>query len=70
MRPDIHINETLMRQALQASGLKSEQQTIELALRTLIRLHAQEQIRLCRGRMIWDGDLNAMRTDQKAEGQV
>ncbi|MQA41006.1 type II toxin-antitoxin system VapB family antitoxin [Rugamonas aquatica] len=63
MRPDIAISKTLMRQALQASGLKSEQQAIELALRTLIRLHAQEQIRRCRGKMIWDGDLNAMRTD-------
>ncbi|WP_332851256.1 type II toxin-antitoxin system VapB family antitoxin [Duganella sp. S19_KUP01_CR8] len=63
MRPDIAISKTLMRQALQASGLKSEQQTIELALRTMIRLHAQEQIRRCRGKMMWDGDLNAMRTD-------
>jgi Arc/MetJ family transcription regulator len=63
MRPDIVINETLMQEALQASGLKSEQQAIELGLRTLIRLHQQEQIRRYRGKMTWDGDLNAMRTD-------
>lgn len=63
MRPEIIIDDELMRRALQASGMKSPQQAIELGLRTLIRLHHQEQIRQSRGKLVWDGDLDAMRTD-------
>lgn len=61
MRSNIAIDDKLMQQALQASGLKDEQQTIELGLRTLIRLYHQEQLRRQRGKLNWEGDLNAMR---------
>jgi hypothetical protein len=34
---------------------------IEEALRTLVRLKAQEQIRTLRGKLHWEGDLDALR---------
>lgn len=36
---------------------------IEEALRTLIRVKGQEEIRSLRGKLHWEGDLDAMRTD-------
>lgn len=66
MRPGYIIDRRLMQQALKASGLDSEKQAIELGLRTLIRLHQQEQIRRHRGKLAWEGDLDAMRRDHDA----
>lgn len=63
MRPDIVIDQKLMQEALQASGLATEQQAIEFGLRTIVRLHQQEQIRRHQGKLNWEGDLDAMRTD-------
>ena len=64
MRSNIALDDKLMQQELQASGLKDEQQAIELGLRTLIRLYHQEQLRRQRGKLNWEGDLNAMRVDR------
>jgi hypothetical protein len=35
-----------------------------MGLRTLLRLRRQEDIRGFRGRLAWEGDLDAMRTDR------
>jgi len=37
---------------------------VELGLRTLLRLSRQEEIRRFRGKLDWQGDLDAMRTDK------
>jgi Arc/MetJ family transcription regulator len=42
---------------------KSKREAVDEALRTLLRLKTQEQIRSLRGKLDWQGDLNAMRTD-------
>lgn len=63
MRTNFAISDKLMQQALQASGLKDEQQAIELGLRTLIRLYHQEQLRRHRGKLNWEGNLESMRRD-------
>jgi hypothetical protein len=36
---------------------------VELGLQTLLRLSKQGEIRRLRGKVDWQGDLNAMRTD-------
>ena len=36
----------------------------ELGLKTLVQLRAQEKVRQLKGRITWEGDLNAMRTDK------
>ncbi|MYM88385.1 type II toxin-antitoxin system VapB family antitoxin [Rugamonas sp. FT82W] len=64
MQTNFVIDDKLMRLALQVPGVKNEQQAIELGLRTLIRLHNQEQLRQQRGKLNWDGDLDAMRLDR------
>ena len=64
MRTNIVIDDKLMRDALRATGLKTKREAVELGLRTVLRLRQQEEIRRFRGKLDWQGDLEAMRTDK------
>src|SRR5712672_1720352 len=63
MRTNIVIDDKLMRDTLRATGLKTKREAVEEALRTLLRLRRQAEIRRLRGKLNWQGDLNAMRSD-------
>ncbi len=64
MRTNIVIDDKLMRDTLRATGLKTKREAVDQALRTLLRLKRQEEIRKFRGKLDWQGDLAAMRTDR------
>ena len=64
MRTNIVIDDQLMRDTLRATGLKTKREAVEEGLRTLLRLRRQEEVRRLRGRLDWQGDLNAMRSDR------
>lgn len=64
MRTNIEIDDKLMKDTLRVTGLKTKREAVELGLRTILRLRQQEQIRRFRGKLNWQGDLNAMRTDE------
>jgi Arc/MetJ family transcription regulator len=64
MRTNIVIDDKLMRETLRATGLKTKREAVEHGLRTLLRLSRQEEIRRLRGKVHWQGDLNAMRSDR------
>ncbi len=64
MRTNIEIDDKLMQDTLRATGLKTKREAVELGLRSVLRLRRQEQIRRFRGKLNWQGDLNAMRTDE------
>lgn len=64
MRTNIEIDDKLMSDALRLTGLKTKKEAVELGLRTLLRLRQQEELRRFRGKLQWEGDLNAMRTDK------
>lgn len=63
MRTNIVIDDQLMADALRATGVSTKREAVELGLRTLVRLNRQAGIRRFRGRLAWEGDLDAMRTD-------
>jgi len=63
MRTNIVIDDKLMRETLRLTGLKTKREAVELGLRTIVRLRKQEAIRSFRGKLKWQGDLDAMRTD-------
>ncbi len=65
MRTNVVIDDELMAEAMRCTGLKTKRAVIEEALRTLIRLKSQEQVRALRGKLRWEGNLAAMR-----EGRV
>ena len=63
MRTNIDIDDTLMRDTLKATGLKTKREVVDLALRTLLQLQQQAEIRKYRGKLAWEGDLDEMRTN-------
>jgi Arc/MetJ family transcription regulator len=64
MRTNIEIDDQLMSDTLKLTGLKTKREAVELGLKTLLRLRKQEQIKRFRGKLDWQGDLNAMRLDK------
>jgi Arc/MetJ family transcription regulator len=63
MRTNIFIDDTLMKETLRLTGLKTKRAAVDLGLRTLVRLRKQDDIRCFRGKLKWQGDLDAMRTE-------
>jgi len=63
MRTNIVIDDKLMREALRASGAGTKKEAVERGLRMLVRVNKQAEIRKFRGKLHWEGDLDAMRTD-------
>ena len=63
MRVHVEVDDKLMKQALRATGFKTKRKTVELGLRMLVQLHKQTEIRRLRGKLRWQGDLDAMRTN-------
>jgi Arc/MetJ family transcription regulator len=63
MRTNIVIDDRLMDEAMRATGLKTKRDTVELGLKTLLRLRKQEKIRNFRGKLRWSGNLDEMRNE-------
>jgi Arc/MetJ family transcription regulator len=64
MRTNIVIDDQLMKSVLRATGLTTKREAVELGLRTLLLLRQQEEIKRFRGKLNWQGDLEAMRLDK------
>ncbi|MBL8213542.1 MAG: type II toxin-antitoxin system VapB family antitoxin [Bryobacterales bacterium] len=64
MRTNIVIDDKVMRDVLRATGLKTKREAVEEGLQTLLRLKRQEEIRKARGKLVWSGNLDEMRTDR------
>jgi len=64
VRTNIVIDDKLMKETLRLTGLKTKREAVELGLRTVVRLRKQDDIRRFRGKLKWQGDLDAMRTDK------
>ncbi|RXF73594.1 type II toxin-antitoxin system VapB family antitoxin [Hansschlegelia zhihuaiae] len=67
MRTNIDIDEALLKEAMEALGLKTKKAAVEEALRRLIatarRRRAIEELR----GLGWEGDLDQMRREEPAE---
>lgn len=63
MRTNIVIDDALMAEALETSGLKTKRQAVEEGLRLLIQVNRQARIRDLRGKLHWVGSLDEMRRD-------
>jgi Arc/MetJ family transcription regulator len=64
MRTNIVIDDKLMKETLRLTGLKTKREAVDLGLRTVVRLRKQDDIRRFRGKLKWQGDLDAMRTNK------
>lgn len=63
MRTNVVIDDTLMKKALQAGGFQTKRSAIEAGLRLLVQINSQQRMRKLRGKVVWEGDLDSMRTD-------
>jgi Arc/MetJ family transcription regulator len=61
MRTNIVLDDELIAEAQQATGLTTKRAVVEEGLRTLVRLHDQAAARAWRGKLRWEGDLDEMR---------
>ena len=64
MRTNIEIDDKLMSDVLKATGITKKREVVELGLRTLLKLQQQNKVRQYRGKLHWEGDLDAMRSDK------
>ncbi|MBD2499056.1 type II toxin-antitoxin system VapB family antitoxin [Anabaena azotica] len=63
MEDNLAINEKLIEEAINVTGLQNKQEVIELGLKTLIKLKQQEKIKAYRGKLQWDDNLEELRTN-------
>ena len=66
MRTNIEIDDTLMADAQKASGLTTKKETVEEALRLMIRLRKQQEVGAAFGRSPWRGNLARSRKGRSA----
>ena len=61
MRTNIVLDDKLVGRAQKLTGIKTKREVVHEALRLLILLNEQAEIRALRGKMPWTGDLNEQR---------
>lgn len=60
-RTNIVLDEKLVKAALKATGLKTQRELVDFALRELLRLHRQKDLLKYRGKVVWEGNLDESR---------
>ena len=61
MRTNIDIDDDLMQTALKVTGFQTKKKVVHEALEELIAHYQRKRIFGLRGKVSWDGDLDAMR---------
>jgi Arc/MetJ family transcription regulator len=61
MRTNIVLDDKLIDRAQKLTGIKTKREVVHEALRLLILLNEQAEIRTMRGKTPWDGNLNDQR---------
>jgi Arc/MetJ family transcription regulator len=61
MRTNIEIDDKLMAEAQKASGLSTKKQTVEEALRLMVKLRRQQGVGAAFGKFRWRGNLDRSR---------
>ena len=64
MRTNIVIDDLLMKEALESSGLRTKKAAVEAGLRLLVKFSRQAKVKNFRGKLKWSGDLDEMRKDK------
>ena len=69
MRTNIVIDDQLMQQAMQVTGLSTKKSVVEAGLHLLIRVRSQAGLRGLRGKVRWEGDLDETRQGRHVPGR-
>jgi Arc/MetJ family transcription regulator len=69
MRTNIDLDDSLLAEAMAATGLATKKATVEEALRRLVRQHRRRNALADMAGLRWEGDLDAMREGRLASEQ-
>jgi Arc/MetJ family transcription regulator len=61
MRTNIVLDDKLVKRAQKLTGIRTKREVVHEALRALILLNEQAEIRSLRGKLPWDGDIDDQR---------
>ena len=64
MRTNIDLDETLVKRAMEISGINTKKAVVNMILNEYIRRNNQKNILKYRGKKIWEGDLEKMRENR------
>lgn len=64
MRTIVEIDDELLARAMRAVGIATKRATVEEGLRLLIRQSEPQAMRSLRGKVAWEGDLDAWRRER------
>ena len=67
MRTNIVLDDKLIERAQKLTGIKTKREVVQEALRTLILLREQTEVRPFRGKLKWEGNLDEMRQTRTVE---
>ncbi len=67
MRTNIVLDDKLVERAQKLTGIKTKREVVQEALRTLILLREQSEVRNLRGQLIWEGNLDDQRQSRFVE---
>jgi Arc/MetJ family transcription regulator len=67
MRTNIDIDDALLAEAMAATGASTKRETVEAALKAIVRLHRQKLAGIALAGIGWEGDLDAMREGRLPE---
>jgi Arc/MetJ family transcription regulator len=62
-RTNIVLDAQLVEAGLRLTGIKTRRELVDFALRELVRHEQQKKLLALKGKIDWEGDLDAMRTD-------
>ena len=67
MRTNIVLDDNLIDRAQKLTGIKTKREVVQEALRTLILLREQAEVRQLRGKLNWQGNLDEQRQSRILE---
>jgi len=70
MRTNIDIDDDLLKRAMRDSGAKTKKAAVEEGLKILIEAKGQASMRSLKGKVKWDGDLEALRLRRFADREI
>lgn len=65
MRTNIVLDDKLVERAQKLTGIKTKREVVQEALRTLVLLREQAEVRSLRGKVNWEGNLHEQRLSRK-----
>ena len=61
MRTNVVVDDDVIAEAMQLTGIRTKRGVIDTALRTLVRLQRQRAVLTLEGSVTWEGDLSRLR---------